>query len=542
MPFDINAAKELAAGFKWILLCKFTFLNGSTFYCSDSDVTFGGQAYLGVLESQDLDKIQSMSESGVDIPASMTFHFADANAYVYLNYERGAGRGFRGAKVEARLAFRNALGAENSTDSIVRFSGVCDPATPTSETILEVRAQNRLNASKKQLPQFLMQRHCAKIRPKTASQCAQANDEDSDFYWCGVTDPGKPDCHNTREGCIAADNLPRFMALTFQPPKDGGKGREYVSGAQVQLYNAGNESNYGEPFPLVLGRGWVQAPVFAMYQDGNYTNLEVGLCVDNIDTGYAATVGTRVVVNGIEMPPAGYDSPGGFVQLKPGNVGWWNWYTRGTRDGLTTGEVAARHGGKADPYGSLTTILVTVPRQVASGESKPTVNVLFSGPKIRVYSNPSTHTRVWTDNPAWHLLYLLANSNWRYSELDIQSFIDAAAVCDEPVPYTSQYGGTLNHARYKCNLILRQRRQAGELIRGVRQTANMMLQPNRSTGLLAVAVKGTLAAQQPSAPAGTNYSTPVSSKTRAGVAANGYVAYRFTEDNTLSVRGIPRPI
>src|SRR4051812_44428045 len=126
MSFSIDDAKALAAGYKWLLLVRFTFLNGNVLYVSDTDVTFGGHTYLGVLAEQDLEKVQMMSESGVDIPPVMTFHFADANAYVYSNYERGTGRGFRGAKVEARLAFYNVLGAEFSTDSIVRFSGVCD--------------------------------------------------------------------------------------------------------------------------------------------------------------------------------------------------------------------------------------------------------------------------------------------------------------------------------------------------------------------------------------------------------------------------------
>lgn len=542
MPFTIDDAKALAAGYMWILLVKFTFTNGDILYVSTHDVTYGGQAYLGILAEQDLEKVQAMSESGVDIPPSMTFHFADANSYAYLNYERGAGRGFRGAKVEARLAFYDVLGNAFSTDSIVRFVGVCDPATPIDETKLEVRAQNRLNASKKMLPPFLMQRHCAKIRPLTASQCAQADNEDSDFFWCGITDPGQPDCNNTRDGCQSANNLPRFMGLTYQPPRDGGKGKEYTSGQWVQLYNSSNDAKYGEPYPLVLGRGWVECPVLVMEQNGNYTVLEVGLCVDHVDTGYSATVGTRVVVNGTEMPPGGYDTGGGWQSLNPGNIGYWNWYTRGLRDGRTLSDLATDHGGKGDPYGSLTTIQVTVPRQIASGDQVPRVSVLFSGPQIRAYSDATTYAKQWTDNPSWVLLWVLANSNWRYDELDLQSFVDSASVCDGLVPYTSQYGGTLNHARFKCNLILRQRRQASEIIRGIRQTANMMLLPNRTTGLLSLSVKGTLAAQQPAAVSGSNYNTPVASKGRDGTATNGYVAYRFTEDNTISVRGIPRPI
>lgn len=542
MAFTIDQAKEMVAGYLLLLLVKFTFSNGNTLYVSTRDVEWDSHAYSGRVADADLERVQMMSESGVDIPPSMSFHLADPDGFIYQNYERGSGRGFRGAKVEARIAFYDVLGNQFSTDSIVRYMGVCDPAVPIDDTNLEIRSTHRLNASKRMLPQFLIGPHCPKIRPLTASQCAQASDEDSDFYPCGITDTSKPDCNNTRAGCIAADNLPRFAGITYQPPRDGGKGKEYTSGNWVQLFNSSNDAKYGEPWPMVLGRGWVECPVLVVKQDGNYTRCEVGLCVDAIDTGYSATVGTRVIVNGYELPPGGYDSPGGFQSLNPGNIGWWNWLTRGHRDGLSVAGVAARNEGKADPYGSLATIEVVIPRQVASGEQVPQVSVLFSGPQIRVYSDSSTYSNSWTDNPAWHLLWLAIESNWHYDELDIQSFIDAAGVCAAIVPYTSQYGGTLTHARYKCNLILRKRQQAGELIRGVRQTMNAMLQPNRETGKLAVSVMGTLAAQQPSAVSGSNYNTPVSSVLRNGSSTNGYVAYRFNEDNTISVRGIPRPI
>ena len=543
MPFTIDQSKELAAGYQCLLLADFLFLSGDVLRLATREVTWNGNAYLGRLMDSDLGTVQMLSESGVDIPPSLRLHVADADGAIFANWERtAAGRGFRGAVVVARLVFFNVLTPEFSTDSIVRFTGICDPATAVDETTLEVTAQNRLNANRKFLPGALIGKHCWKIRPLTAEQCADAANEDSDFFPCGITDPAQPDCNNTRFGCMAADNLPRFSGVTFQPNRDGGKGKEYTSGQQVQLFNAGSEALYGEPFPLVLGRGWVECPVLCMLQDGNNTVLEVALCTGNIDTGRDATYSMRVVVNGYQMPPAGYDSPTGFVPVNPGNVGWWNWLTRGHRDGLSTSEVFARHNGLADPYGSLTTIEITVPRQVASGESKPHVSILFSGPKMRVYGTATSFSMQWTDNPVWHLLYCLIHSGWRYPDIDLDSFVSAAAVCAEAISYTSQYGYTLSHVRYRSNVLLRQRRQAGELIRGIRQNCMGMLQPNRADGRLALLIEGTLASQQPAPQPGSNYNTPLPSRTRAGDPANGYAAYHFTEDNTISVKGIPRPI
>lgn len=98
------------------------------------------------------------------------------------------------------------------------------------------------------------------------------------------------------------------------------------------------------------------------------------------------------------------------------------------------------------------------------------------------------------------------------------------------------------HARYKSNILLRQRRPASELLRGIRNNFGALLQPNRATGLLSVVVKGPLAAQQPEAQAGSNYNDAIVSMERDGTPVNGYVGYHFTEDTAISIRGIPRPI
>ncbi len=98
------------------------------------------------------------------------------------------------------------------------------------------------------------------------------------------------------------------------------------------------------------------------------------------------------------------------------------------------------------------------------------------------------------------------------------------------------------HSRYRSNVIVRQRRPASELIRGVRNNFAAMLQPNRATGLLSVQVKGSLAAQQPAAQPGSNYNDAIESVLRDGTTANGYAAYHFDEDNTISIKGVPRPI
>ncbi len=492
---------------------------GDVLYFSTKDVVYGGVNYQGRLSDLDLEAVQMLSESGVDIPPSLTLHIADADGSIFLNWEEGDARGFKGATVALRLVFFDVLAGTFSSDSIVRYTGVCDPATPTDGATLEVRTTNRLNAGKKQLPTELIQKQCFKIRPRTARQCAEADTPGSPYYPCGITDVNAAECHYTYEGCQAANNLARFAGSRFAPQHDGGKGREYTSGQWVQLYNSANDAKYGEPWPLVLGRGWIEAPVLNFRQDGNNTRMDVALTVGHIDTGQSATFGMKVVVNGYEIPPAGYDSPDGFKAIDPGNVAWWNWKGRGWRDGDAAAET--------DPYGSEATIECVVPRTVAGGESVPKVSVLFTGPipgsqfqgpassivtrpitsvsvtggvvtvtfvgvnsdvassdpayaftiagsSLSAANGDWTHLTDWTwgppgtvkfsaaiangtgtggtftynssavaaaiyTNPARHLYDLLLRSGWQASEIDASSFDAAAAICDESIPYVSQY-------------------------------------------------------------------------------------------------------
>lgn len=97
--------------------------------------------------------------------------------------------------------------------------------------------------------------------------------------------------------------------------------------------------------------------------------------------------------------------------------------------GTTQQEKAALVGGlKYEVYLALT---VTANQQV-NGDFNLTS--LLKGKKIRVYTSPSVYTIKWSDNPVWCLADFLTGYNsigLSYSDLDIQSFIDSAAYCDE---------------------------------------------------------------------------------------------------------------
>ena len=77
---------------------------------------------------------------------------------------------------------------------------------------------------------------------------------------------------------------------------------------------------------------------------------------------------------------------------------------------------------------------------------------------IRVYSNTSTYTSIYTNNRAWQLLHILCNKRWGYgldyASVDIQSFIDAATWCAQAVTYTDPDGTDWIHVRAQSDVEL----------------------------------------------------------------------------------------
>ncbi len=76
------------------------------------------------------------------------------------------------------------------------------------------------------------------------------------------------------------------------------------------------------------------------------------------------------------------------------------------------------------------------------------VTCIIEGKKIRVYNSSSTYTKKYSNNPVWCILDFLTCYNGiglSHSEIDIQSFIDAANYCDATVD---------GQKRFTLNLVL----------------------------------------------------------------------------------------
>jgi hypothetical protein len=119
--------------------------------------------------------------------------------------------------------------------------------------------------------------------------------------------------------------------------------------------------------------------------------------------------------------------------------------------GSSDDERAAKVGGlKYEAY-----LAVTAQASDRLNNSYFTVSAVVQGRKVRVYSDTSTYSTEYSDNPAWCILdFLTAYNACRldHDEIDLQSFIDAADYCDEQVDGQDRFTLNLVCDHRKSNL------------------------------------------------------------------------------------------
>jgi hypothetical protein len=118
---------------------------------------------------------------------------------------------------------------------------------------------------------------------------------------------------------------------------------------------------------------------------------------------------------------------------------------------------------------------------------------------------------------------------WGEGEIDLPSFARSAARCEEPIGSVDLNGNPTTLPRFQCNLALQTRRSAGDLVRGVRNTARLLLSYGAG-GALQLRVEEALAVEQPSKPEWSN-----ARETLDG----GWASYEFG-DGTNGTSGILR--
>jgi len=386
------------------------------------------------------------------------------------------------------------------------------------------------------LPEILIQRLCPWTFPTTASQRQEAVNGGSQgafspFYRCGYS-PDQPGgvgslnddvpfvtCDYTRAQCQqrgmfdtdASNNITRrFGGIEFLPPSISV--RSYGERGSHVSTTLPNQALYNDYVPLLYGTGWYEPPVVFARNDGNLTRMEVLL-----GAGPISAVLT-VVVNDTQIPV-------GISGTNMTATGWYNVVSAGGRTGSFNMDFTDAAGNPlGDPYGSMAFLSVVVPNNISNGQALAEVQVLVQGLMLARFDiSGNALDNVFTNNPAWVLLDAVLRSGWALSDLDLGSFAGVAQSCDALVPTVDINGNSTLVSRYQCNLLLTDRRSAGDVIRGVRNGSALYLTFG-TTGLLQLNLEDTLALQQPTQLLGSNSTEPLN---------GGWPAYEFG-DNAFS--------
>ena len=472
-----------------------------------------GQAIEGRLTSQDLGQVAA-SETGVQQLQQITFTVADPDASLYAAM-RTAG-GLQGAPCDAWLFYWNVGTSEFSTDVRRIFVGAIASAEASHE--IRIEARSRLDLSGIVIPTKILAPECQHLNPRTVADRATADNVDSPFFGCGATGaPGTElPCSYTPATCTRSL---RFSGFVYPLPKSF-EGAAYVQKGRVRGDNG--IGNLRAPIPWVYGTAWVKPVIVAPVGDPNSNRFQAVLCDGAVDGSGDTDPGsiTHVVVNGVEIP---------FVRYRQDALRRWQWITTGARDGARISDVP--WNGEGDPAGGLASILVVVNREIAEPGSLPDVRVLMRGHKIRIYSDASTFTTGWSNNPVWILLDMLVKSGWKYADFDLATWITVAARCGATITGTSPDGSTYSHERVAVGFALTDRAQLKDVAEGLMATFDGRL--TLEAGLVCLRQSSTLAVQQPAPVAGSNYLTAVTSQNQAGTSTNGYYAYSVDEEAVL---------
>src|SRR2546430_2672663 len=170
-------------------------------------------------------------------------------------------------------------------------------------------------------------------------------------------------------------------------------------------------------------------------------------------------------------------------------------------------------------------LAVLFPNRINYGRSLPAVKVLIQGLKLPVYGQDGSLTGLqFSNNPAWVLMDVLRRSGWSLAELDVASFAGAAGYCDAAINTQDLYGNSVTVPRFQCNLVLKSRRTAADVIRGIRNGSRLYL-TYAPGGLLQLRVENTLALQQP---------VKASSSNSASLLNGGWPSYEFGDGSSAA--------
>ncbi len=524
MP-TVHELKQLEVTETPLFLFECRLRNGDVERWSTHQVTVGGSVYSARVVGHNAFDLRASFDEGLDGSNKLSLRMANADSH-FSQIERSVG--FKGAQLTVRFVFFDFVAGEAASDVRVMFKGVSNPPEEITETQCRLSFGSRLNYQRILLPEVRIQKRCPWAFPADAAQRELAltgggKGKYSPFHRCGysVGLPGGSgnlngsgqqyvDCSYTRANCEERGMFAqgRFGGNGFVPAsvlvRSYGEKGTHVSPVSE------NEARYNDVVPLVYGTAWYQPPVILARNDGNLTRMELLLGMGEIEGS------VKVLVNDAEIPE-------GVSGANMTATGWYHLVSRGERNGTVDPEFP-----EGEPRGGMAVLSVVVPNRINDGKSLPKVTVLLRGLRLSRFDSAGVYVDdVFTNNPAWVLLDVLRRSGWTLGELDLASFGRAAVFCGEPVPVKDLHGNATMVPRYQCNLVLRKRRSAADVIRGIRNGSALFLRYGAG-GALQLMIEHQIAEQQPVAPEGSNSGEAL---------AGGWPAYEFG-DGSADFSGI----
>ena len=536
-----------------LLLFDCQLIDGTLEHWSTHAVLVNGVQYAARIAKHNVFELQAASDQGIDGIPKITLELANADSH-FSQLERVVG--WKGAKLTASFLFFGLRAAAPASDSVTLFKGIVNAPDLITETAFRLSAVNRLSLQRLVLPPVRIQRRCPWTFPSTAGQRLEAvnglgEGPFSRYYRCGYSadiagGSGNLNgavaftaCSFTRADCSArgmfssdqsARPTARFGGMEFVPStimvRSAGESGNHLSPVSA------NEARYNDFVPMIYGTAWLEPRILFARNDGNLTRMEVLL-----GTGSIHAV-LKVLVNDIEIPV-------GVAGRNMTGTGWFNVMSRGARQGAFNTDFTDHQGRPlGDPYGSMAYLSLVVPNRINDGKSLPAVRVLLQGLEIGMFDAAGLALPMtFSNNPAWVILDILRRSGWALAEFDLASFYRAAAFCAASITAQDLNGNAVTTPRFQCNLVLKTRRSAGDVVRGIRNASRLYLTYG-SNGLLQLKAEGSLAQQQPTLPQGSNSTSPLN---------GGYPAYEFSDgagfsgilrnpDDSSSVRLLSRAI
>ncbi|MGI8990137.1 MAG: phage tail protein [Bryobacteraceae bacterium] len=535
----IFQAKEQPVADTPLLIFDCELSNGSVERWSTHGISLGAVQYAPRVIKHNLFEIQTASDQGVDTIPRLSVDLANSDSH-FSELERSTG--WKGARLSARFLFYDLRSRQATTDVAVLFQGIANSPELITETTFRLSAINRMSMQRVTLPEVRIQRRCSWDFPATLSQRQEALDggprgKYSRYFRCGYSadvpggvgnlNAGAPftSCSFTRADCeargmfskdSAGNATARFNGIEFVPStilvRSAGESGKHLSAV------SDNEARYNDFVPLLYGTAWFSPSIVFARNDGNLTRMEVLLGMGELESV------VKVLVNNNDIPI-------GHAGLNMTGTGWFNTISLGTRNGTFNPDFSSGSGVPlGDPYGSMAFLSVVVPNRINDGLSLPSIKVLVQGAKLASYQEDGTLVSIqFSNNPAWIILDLLLRSGWGLEEIDLASFAQTGAYCGELIDTQDLHGNTVQTARFQCNLALQSKRSAGDVIRGIRNSARLYLTFGFNA-LLQLRVENSTALQQPSKPAGSNATESLD---------GGWPAYEFG-DGSSGTTGILR--